>query len=92
MGSGARFAEREERYIREQRGERTNQFTNALCTRLEAQEDQTANLLGDAMERRDFLWPWRCDSICIEAHGCQPRHPLNLFAVKAKTYTCISKC
>lgn len=69
MGSGTRHAEREVRLHREQGGERTVRFTNALCTRLKAQEDnETANLLGNAMARHDFLWPRRYVSICIEAH------------------------
>lgn len=91
MGSGTRLAEREVRFHREQRGERTNRFTNALCTSLKTQEEnETANLLGDAMARRVFLWPRRYVSICIEARGNQHRHPLNLFTMKAKNYLCIS--
>jgi hypothetical protein len=86
MGSRTRFAEREDGFHWEQGGERKDRSANALCTRLEAPEDETANLLGDAVERHDFLWPGRYVSICMEAHGHQPRHPLNLFALKVKNY------
>jgi hypothetical protein len=78
MGFGTRLTEREERDHQVQGGERTDRFTNALCTCFKAQETQENNeatiLPGDAMEHRDFVWPGHHVSICVEA---QPHHQLN---------------
>ena len=64
--------EREKSGYREQGGERTDRFTNALCTCIEVQENnETAILLGpgDALERHDFLWPGHYVSFLHETHG-----------------------
>lgn len=80
MGFRTRLTEREERDHQVQGGERTDGFTNALCTCLKAQEtqeaDETTILPRDAMERHDFFWPGPHVSICVEA---QPRHQLNYY-------------
>ena len=69
---------REESGHRAQGGGRTDRFTNASCISIETQEDdETAILLGDAMERRDFLWPGHYVSFRHEAHGDWPHCQLN---------------